>query len=110
MVCGTERNSSPASLGIILGSLDATKHARVDWNSLDILARRPVEFCLGDFGSGSAEKEDGVKVFHPTNPVLTSWVSLLSAISSSQDKALKQIPFNLWIGHSKEEAGNRRCN
>ncbi|KAF5868107.1 putative nrps-like enzyme protein [Botrytis fragariae] len=100
-------------LDIMPESLDATKETEVDWIPLDILARVLVEFCLGDSdssstsgsdsGSGSVE-DAGAKVFNPTNPVLASWKSLLSAINRSQDKALEPVPFNLWIEEVKREA------
>ncbi|KAF7939130.1 uncharacterized protein EAE97_007211 [Botrytis byssoidea] len=104
-------------LGIIPESLDATKEAEVDWIPLDILASVLVESCLCDSdssstsgsdsgsGSGSGSVEDaGAKVFHPTNPVLTFWKSLISAIERSQDKSIKPIPFTLWIEQVKREA------
>ncbi|TGO41736.1 hypothetical protein BHYA_0017g00460 [Botrytis hyacinthi] len=94
-------------LGIIPESLDATKETEVDWIPLDILASVLVESCLGDSdsGSGSGSVEDaGAKVFHPTNPVLTSWRSLISAINRSQDKAIEPVPFTLWIEQVKREA------
>lgn len=99
-----------AKLGIIPESLDATKETEVDWIPLDILARVLVEFCLGNSdssstsGSDSVEEDAGAKVFHPANPVLTSWDFLLSAINKSQDKILKPVPFNSWIEHVKKEA------
>ncbi|TGO66672.1 hypothetical protein BOTNAR_0056g00110 [Botryotinia narcissicola] len=100
-------------LGIIPESLDATKETEVDWIPLDILASVLVESCLGDSdssstsgsdsGSGSVE-DAGAKVFHPTNPVLTSWRSLIPAIDRSQDKAIEPVPFTLWIEQVKREA------
>ncbi|KAF7894001.1 hypothetical protein EAF00_007515 [Botryotinia globosa] len=96
-------------LGIIPESLDATKETEVDWIPLDILDSVLVESCLcnsdssSTSGSGSVEHA-GAKVFHPTNPVLTSWKSLISAIDRSQDKSTKPVPFTLWIEQVKREA------
>lgn len=95
---------SSIHLGIIPESLDSTDHSEVDWVPIDLVADILVELTL----NARVNQIDGAKVYHPVNPVLVSWRSLLPTIIETatpvQKNKLTPVPFAKWIERVRKEA------
>ncbi|KAM0152233.1 hypothetical protein ACHAPG_007769 [Botrytis cinerea] len=91
-------------LGIIPESLDSTDHSEIDWVPIDLVADILVELAF----NAKSDQIDGAKVYHPVNPVLVSWKSLLPTIvataTSGQQNKMSSVPFAKWIERVRKDA------
>lgn len=77
----------------------------MDWVPTDLIADILVELTLA-----REESITGAKVYHPVNPILVKWKSLLpkiveAAATDQESKNLRApLPLVLWIEHSKRSS------
>ncbi|TGO38906.1 hypothetical protein BHYA_0064g00020 [Botrytis hyacinthi] len=97
---------SSIHLGIIPESLDSTDHSEIDWVPIDLVADILVELTF----KAKSDQIDGAKVYHPVNPVLVSWKSLLPTIietaTFAQKKKMTPVPFSKWIERVRKDAAD----
>ncbi|TGO22102.1 hypothetical protein BPAE_0182g00090 [Botrytis paeoniae] len=95
---------SSIHLGIIPESLDSTDCSEVDWVPIDLIADILVELVL----SQRIDHNHGAKVYHPVNPVLVPWRSLLPKIIETatlgQENKITPVPFAKWIERVRKDA------
>lgn len=95
---------SSIHLGIIPESLDSTDHSEIDWVPIDLVADILVELAF----NAKSDQIAGAKVYHPVNPVLVSWKSLLPTIvataTSGQQNTMTSVPFAKWIERVRKDA------
>ncbi|KAF7872907.1 uncharacterized protein EAF02_008978 [Botrytis sinoallii] len=95
---------SSIHLGIIPESLDSTDRSEVDWVPIDLIADILVELVL----SQRIDHNHGAKVYHPVNPVLVPWKSLLPRIIETatvgQENKITPVPFAKWIERVRKDA------
>ncbi|THV48643.1 hypothetical protein BGAL_0236g00130 [Botrytis galanthina] len=95
---------SSIHLGIIPESLDSTDHSEIDWVPIDLVADILVELTF----NAKSDQIDGAKVYHPVNPVLVSWKSLLPRIIETatfgQKNKMTAVPFAKWIERVRKDA------
>ncbi|TGO54745.1 hypothetical protein BELL_1497g00010 [Botrytis elliptica] len=95
---------SSIHLRIIPESLDSTDRSEVDWVPIDLIADILVELVL----SQRNDHNHGAKVYHPVNPVLVPWKSLLPRIietaTEGQENKITPVPFAKWIERVRKDA------
>ncbi|KAF7946079.1 uncharacterized protein EAE97_005117 [Botrytis byssoidea] len=95
---------SSIHLGIIPESLDSTDHSEIDWVPIDLVADILVELTF----HARSDQIDGAKVYHPVNPVLVSWKSLLPTIIETatfgKRNKMTTVPFAKWIERVRKDA------
>ncbi|KAJ8060197.1 hypothetical protein OCU04_010541 [Sclerotinia nivalis] len=98
---------SSIHLGIIPESLDSTDDSKVDWVPIDLIADILVELNFNARGDQN-QHTNGAKVYHPVDPVLVPWNSLLPKIIESATHGKKNklvpVPFVKWIEHVRKDA------